>query len=137
MIVTQVLKLTDVQPITSVQEFVPIEQNAMGMSIISLCMQLGIAVSVSASQTIFANKLPKVMHEYAPKVNVTMIQEAGASNARHVVSAEDFPGFLKAYNESVTCMFYFPMAACALAAIVSFALDWRKIGGKDGDDASE
>ncbi|KAJ6781134.1 hypothetical protein PWT90_04853 [Aphanocladium album] len=125
------------EPITSVQEFVPMTQNAMCMSVVSLCMQLGIAVSVSASQTIFANRLPVLMHKYAPNVNVTMIQEAGASNARHVVSAEDFPGFLKGYNEAITSMFYFPMAACALAGVVSFALDWRKIGGKDDEKASE
>ncbi|TQV91822.1 MFS transporter [Cordyceps javanica] len=118
-------------PITSVQEFVPVEHSAMSMSVISLCLQLGLAVSVSASQTIFANQLPVLMHEYAPSVNITMVQEAGAPKARHVVSAEDLPGFLKAYNQAVTEMFYFPTAACALAAILSLALEWKELRSDD------
>lgn len=77
----------------------------MSMSVISLFMQLGIAVSVSASQTIFANQLPPLLRQYAPQVNVSMVQEAGAANARHLIPPNQFSGFLKAYNQAVTDMF--------------------------------
>ncbi|OAA36732.1 Major facilitator superfamily [Beauveria brongniartii RCEF 3172] len=86
-------------------EFLPPAQTAMGLSVISLCMQLGLAISVSASQTVFANQLPSLLHQYAPEVNITMIQEAGATNARDLISADQFSGFLKAYNQAVTEMF--------------------------------
>ncbi|OAA78856.1 Major facilitator superfamily domain, general substrate transporter [Akanthomyces lecanii RCEF 1005] len=121
-------------PITCVQEFVPAAQSAMSMSVISLFMQLGIAVSVSASQTIFANQLPPLLRQYAPQVNGSMVQEAGAANARHLIPPSQFSGFLKAYNQAATDMFYFPMAACALAAVISFALEWKRIGVKDEED---
>ncbi|OAQ99457.1 hypothetical protein LLEC1_07793 [Akanthomyces lecanii] len=122
------------QPPQRPVEFVPAARLAMSMSVISLFMQLGIAVSVSASQTIFANQLPGLLHEHAPNLNVTMVQEAGAAGARNAISAQEMPGFLTAYNQAVTEMFYFPMAACALAAVISFGLEWKKIGGKDKDD---
>lgn len=83
----------------------------MAMSIISLCLQLGLAVSVSASQTIFANRLPGLLHQYAPGVNVTMVQEAGATGAREFITLEQMSGFLKAYNEAVTKMFVSKYAA--------------------------
>ncbi|EJP69096.1 MFS transporter, putative [Beauveria bassiana ARSEF 2860] len=92
-------------PITCVQEFVPPSQAAMSMSVISLCMQLGLAISVSASQTIFANQLPPLLRHYASEVNITMVQEAGATNVQGLISSDQFPGFLKAYNQAVTEMF--------------------------------
>ncbi|KAM3460048.1 hypothetical protein MY5147_000272 [Beauveria neobassiana] len=92
-------------PITCVQEFVPPAQTAMSMSVISLCMQFGLAISVSASQTIFANQLPPLLRHYAPEVNITMVQEAGATNVRGLISSDQFSGFLKAYNQAVTVMF--------------------------------
>ncbi|KAM3523496.1 hypothetical protein MY4038_008159 [Beauveria bassiana] len=112
-------------------EFVPPAQTAMSMSVISLCMQLGLAISVSASQTIFANQLPPLLRHYASEVNITMVQEAGATNVRGLISSDQFPGFLNAYNQAVTEMFYFPTAACALAGVLSFALVWTNIGNKD------
>ncbi|PQK08918.1 hypothetical protein BB8028_0001g09900 [Beauveria bassiana] len=118
-------------PITCVQEFVPPAQTAMSMSVISLCMQFGLAISVSASQTIFANQLPPLLRHYAPEVNITMVQEAGATNVRGLISSDQFSGFLKAYNQAVTVMFYFPTAACALAGVLNFALVWTRIGNKD------
>lgn len=77
----------------------------MSMSVISLFMQLGIAISVSASQTIIANQLPPLLHRCAPQVNVTMVQEAGAASARHLIPHDLSSGFLKAYNQAVTDMF--------------------------------
>lgn len=68
-------------------------------------MQFGLAISVSASQTIFANQLPPLLRHYAPEVNITMVQEAGATNVRGLISSDQFSGFLKAYNQAVTVMF--------------------------------
>jgi hypothetical protein len=71
----------------------------------NLFMQLGNAVSVSAAQTIFNNRLPVLLSRYAPEVNTTMVLQAGATRVRHLVLPEQLPGFLKAYNEAITNIF--------------------------------
>jgi hypothetical protein len=75
------------------------------MSTLNLFLQLGTAVSVSASQTIFDNQLPALLHHHAPDINVTMVLEVGATNVRSLIQPSQFQGFLKAYNQAVTEMF--------------------------------
>ncbi len=83
----------------------PLNQHAVSLSVINLFLQLGTAVSVSACQTIFNNRLPVLLQRYAPEVNVTAVLEAGATNARHFVEPAQMPGFLQAYNQAVTAVF--------------------------------
>lgn len=118
-------------PITAVQEYVPIQHHAVSISILSLFLQLGIAVSVSSCQTIFNNRLPALLQRYAPGVDITMIVEAGATKARHFVEPAQLPGFLYAYNKAVTSVFFFPMAACLVACLASCALEWKPVKAQD------
>ncbi|KAM3537521.1 hypothetical protein ARSEF1564_009553 [Beauveria bassiana] len=92
-------------PITAVQELLPLKQHAVSLSVLNVFLQLGLAVSVSACQTIFNNQLPTLLHRYAPGVNVTAIVEAGATDARHFGEPAQLPGFLHGYNKAVTAIF--------------------------------
>ncbi|KAM3426430.1 hypothetical protein MY4824_009969 [Beauveria thailandica] len=92
-------------PITAVQELLPLKQHAVSLSVLNVFLQLGLAVSVSACQTIFNNQLPTLLHRYAPGVNATAIVEAGATDARHFVEPAQLPGFLHGYNKAVTAIF--------------------------------
>jgi hypothetical protein len=71
----------------------------------NLFMQLGNAVSVSGSQTIFNNRLPVLLSQYAPDVDVNMVLKAGATGIRGLLTPEQLPGFLEAYNRAVTDIF--------------------------------
>lgn len=104
------MRLTNIpmwQPITAVQELVPSKQHPVSLSVLNLFLQLGLAVSVSACQTIFNNQLHTLLHQYAPKLNATMIMEAGATNARHLIEPANLPGFLYGYNKAVIAIFVF------------------------------
>ena len=68
-------------------------------------MQLGLAISVSAAQTIFRNLLPVFLQRYAPTVDVNLVVEAGATSVRELIPAADMPGFLRAYSLAITDMF--------------------------------
>ncbi|KAK9778472.1 putative Major facilitator superfamily (MFS) profile domain-containing protein [Seiridium cardinale] len=92
-------------PITAVQEFVPPAKHAISITSMNLFMQLGNAVSVSSSQTIFNNRLPSLLSRYAPEVNTTMVLQAGATRARSLIPPDQLPGFLKAYNQAITSIF--------------------------------
>lgn len=93
------------QPITAVQELLPLKQHAVSLSILNVFLHLGLATSVSACQTIFNVQLPALLHRYAPDVNVTAIVEAGATDARHFVEPAQLPGFLHGYNKAITTVF--------------------------------
>lgn len=114
-------------PITAVQEFVPPAKHAISISSINLFMQLGNAVSVSSSQTIFNNRLPALLSRYAPEVNTTMVSQAGATRARQLIPPEQLPGFLEAYNQAITNIFYFTTSVAILSFLVSFALEWKRL----------
>ena len=93
------------QPITTVQEFVPLVDNAVSLGVMNLFMQLGIAVSVSVCQTVFDNRLPGLLHQYAPEIDVDLVFKAGVTGIRALIPAASMPGFLKAYNQALTEMF--------------------------------
>ncbi|XWX01817.1 hypothetical protein V2A60_009846 [Cordyceps javanica] len=117
-------------PITAVQEFLPVKQHVVSLSVLNVFLQLGLAVSVSACQTIFNNRLPILLHRYAPGVNATEIVGAGATDARHFVEPAQMPGFLHGYNMAITAVFYFPTAACAVACLISCAFEWKSVSTK-------
>lgn len=89
----------------SVQEEVPAEESATGLTAINLFMNLGIAVSISIGQTIFRNSLPGLLAKSAPDVDPRMVLDAGATNIRGLVMAEQLPGLLVAYNKALARMF--------------------------------
>ncbi|KAL2153675.1 hypothetical protein VTH82DRAFT_4830 [Thermothelomyces myriococcoides] len=105
-IVTTVGRGTTFQvPVVSVQEEVPAEESATGLTAINLFMNLGIAVSISIGQTIFRNSLPGLLAKSAPDVDPRMVLDAGATNIRGLVMAEQLPGLLVAYNKALARMF--------------------------------
>ncbi|CAI4214281.1 unnamed protein product [Parascedosporium putredinis] len=114
-------------PVVAVQEDIPLAESAIALATINLFMQLGLAVSVSAAQTILRNRLPIFLQMYAPNVDANLVAEAGATSVQELVSAEDMTGFLRAYNMAITEMFHFSTAAAALACVVSFALPWQNL----------
>jgi hypothetical protein len=88
-----------------VQGDVPIADTAICLGVINLFMQLGLAVSVSAAQTIFRNQLPVFLKKYAPGIDAQVVVDAGATNVRKLIPAAEMPGFLQAYNLAIADMF--------------------------------
>lgn len=101
----------------------------MSLAVINLFMQLGLATSVSAAQTIFRNQLPLYLAEYAPGIDAQVVVDAGATNVRQLVSAPDMPGFLHAYNLAITDMFV-SLVLCSTAFF--FPRRLRRISADQG-----
>ncbi|KAF3763010.1 putative MFS transporter [Cryphonectria parasitica EP155] len=114
-------------PIISIQETVPAKETAAATSVANLFMQFGTAISISASQSIFDNRLPDLLSQYAPDVDASAVLNAGATEVRGLVAPSQLPGFLLAYNEALVIMFYFPVGCSALAALVGFGLPWNRM----------
>ncbi|GAB1316331.1 hypothetical protein MFIFM68171_06541 [Madurella fahalii] len=119
-------------PVVSIQEEVPSHETATALAVVNLFMNLGCAIAIAAGQTIFRNYLPGLLARHAPLVDPDLVMHAGATNIRGVVSPEELPGLLEAYNTALTQMFYLPAACSALACLASIQLGWGKIGVEDG-----
>jgi len=91
--------------VVSVQEEVPAEEAATGLAVVNLFMNLGTAVAISVSQTIFQSYLPGLLAQYAPETDAGSVLHAGATNIRDLVPADHLPGLLVAYNKALTQMF--------------------------------
>ncbi|KAK4032637.1 major facilitator superfamily-domain-containing protein [Parachaetomium inaequale] len=124
-------------PVVSVQEEVPAEEVATGLAIVNLFMNLGSAVAVSLGQTIFQSYLPRLLAQYAPGVDAGSVINAGATNIRGLVSSEELPGLLVAYNKALALMFYLPAACSALACLVGAGLGWGKLSGAEDINGRE
>jgi len=95
-----------------VQENVAVANSATPLATINLFMQLGIAISVSASQTVFRNQLPVLLRKHAPAIDLNIVVDAGATAVRKLIPPADMPGFLKAYNLAITNMFVCNAPVC-------------------------
>ncbi|KAK4153327.1 putative HC-toxin efflux carrier [Chaetomidium leptoderma] len=124
-------------PVVSVQEEVPAEESATGLAVVNLFMNLGTAVAISVSQTIFHNYLPGLLTQHAPGVDAGSVLDAGATNIQGLVSPEQLPGLLVAYNKALTQMFYLPAACSALACLASIGLGWGRLAAGDESKKEE
>jgi hypothetical protein len=87
-----------------VQEEVPAEETATGLAVVNLRLfrNLGAAVAISVGQTVFQTFLPSLLAEHAPGLDGRSVLDAGATNIRGLVSPEQLPGLLVAYNKLLT-----------------------------------
>lgn len=68
------------------QESVPASENAVSFGALNLFIQLGIAISVSACQTVFNNQLPELLQQFSPDVDVVMVFTAGVTGIRKLIT---------------------------------------------------
>ncbi len=105
--------------------------NAVGIFFNSL----GGAISISIAQNIFSNTLIKEIPKQTKGVNPALVMAAGATHVHSVVSPEQLPGVLVAYNKAVTSSFVLAIACGGLAFCVSWMFEWKSVKGKKLDIA--
>lgn len=91
---------------------------------------LGGAVSISVAQNIFSNDLTKYVPKYAPGVSVSTVVNAGSSNLRSAVTAEQLPGVLLAYCKALDQAYIIPIAFGSVAVICGCFVEWKSVKGK-------
>src|SRR3954451_5659308 len=74
----------------------------------------------------------KTLH-YESHVQAYEVQEAGAAAIRQVVSPQDLPGVLKAYQRGINDNFYLTVGASVATFFLAFAMGFNRIGKKYGD----
>jgi len=89
------------QPVNAVQQTLDPSRMAVGTSIVVFSQFFGGALFLALAETDFSSSLSSALKEFAPGVNETLIFNAGATAVREVVTSQQLPGLLKAYNQAV------------------------------------
>ena len=117
-------------PFIAVQVVLSEKDMPTGNAIAIFFNTLGGAVSISIAQNIFTNKLVSALRTDVPNANVATIIAAGAAHIKDVVTPEQLPGTLRAYNTGVTSAFILPIAVTSIAFLCSLFVEWKSVKGK-------
>lgn len=121
-----------------VQTVMPLSDVPIGTTAASFCQQLGGAVFVSVTQTVFANGLLSGLQENAPTLDPMIFLHSGATSIRPILAelhAEDqLQNVLKGYVRGLSNCFWIAVACAICAFITACTLDWKNIKTGHGQD---
>lgn len=114
-------------PIVAIQNNLKPAQIPVGMSTLVFFQTFGGAIFLAVADTDFASSLLKALDSLEPPVNTRAIVDAGATRFRAVVSSEDLPRVLLAYDRALKNTFYLGAGACVAMFFFSWGLGWKSV----------
>lgn len=111
------------------QVAVPIKDMPIATTLLLFGQTLAGAVFLPVCQSVFQNQLVSNLHDYAPDANYNDILESGITGLRKVVSSEQLPSVLTAYNKALTQSFYVAVAMSSLSILGPVWLDRVSLKG--------
>lgn len=117
-------------PFIAVQVVLEKKDMPIGNAIAIFFNSLGGAISISIAQNIFSNALVKQLPIHAPDVDPRAVIAAGATHIREVVTRNQLPGVLLAYNDALTQAYILAIATAGLATLSSLLFEWKSVKGK-------
>ncbi|CZR52547.1 related to major facilitator (MFS1) transporter [Phialocephala subalpina] len=122
------------QGFTAVQIVLPLDEVAIGTAAVVAFQSLGGAIFVSVGNTILQNTLLSSASSL-PGVDIRAVIDAGASDFRNHVTAEQLPGLLNVYNNALHNVFIAAIPMAGLAIFACCGMEWRNV--KDSKKADE
>ncbi|TWU72845.1 hypothetical protein ED733_002466 [Metarhizium rileyi] len=101
-----------------------------------LMASLGGALSVSAGQAVFTNRLEEYVREFAPQVDPRAVLAAGATGIRSVFAEKVLDGIVRSFNSALTNCFWVSTATAAAAITGAVFVEWKSVKGKNVDMAT-
>ncbi|RVD82330.1 uncharacterized protein DFL_006758 [Arthrobotrys flagrans] len=117
-------------PFVAVQVVLSPDDMPVGNALAIFFNSLGGAISISIAQNIFSNTLLQQLPKLAPRVNPQLVIHAGATAIRMIISAENLPGVILAYNKAITTCFILPIAVGGIAWLCSLGMEMKSVKGK-------
>lgn len=103
------------------------EDIPIGITILSFCNFLGGTVFVSVCQGILSSTLKEQLRHSIPGLDVLSISSSGASDLSSLVSAEQLPLLLRAYDKGIDNVFYCALGLSCLAFAASWFVEWKSV----------
>ncbi|KAK4944494.1 hypothetical protein LTR10_016168 [Elasticomyces elasticus] len=103
------------------------EDIPIGITILSFCNFVGGTIFVSVCQGILSSTLRTQLRQSIPELDVSSISTSGASDLSSLVSADQLPLLLEAYNKGVDNVFYCALGLSCLAFTASWFVEWKSV----------
>lgn len=100
------------------------------MSCLVLTSTLSSSIWITASSSIFADRLKSELSAYSPSVNATELTSVGLSDIRSIVGSARLGDVLLGYDAAVMQTLYLPVALTAATIFGSALIEWRSIKKK-------
>lgn len=119
------------QTVTAVTVVLPMADIAVGTAYVLFIQLLGGAVLVSAAQNVFTKDLiEKLSALDIPNFNPEVVVKAGATTLRSIVSSEQLPAVLEAYNQALVKVFQVGLIVSCLAILGAVRMEWKSVKGQ-------
>ena len=115
----------------SIQVVLPQATLSVGNAAVMFSQTLSGAVFLAVSQSVLSNGLVSHIQEKIPDLDPAMIVAAGATGIRNLVTAEQLPLVLEAYNSAVRDVFIMAVALGGASFIATLGFEWKSIKGKN------
>ncbi|EOA86843.1 uncharacterized protein SETTUDRAFT_88585 [Exserohilum turcica Et28A] len=98
-----------------------------GTGVIFFFQTIGGALSLSAAQSGFANRLINVLARTAPDVNPGAVIGTGATRIRVSFNAQQVPGIIEAYMAGIKVTLALATALTGISALFSLLVQWKRL----------
>lgn len=117
-------------PFLAVQAVLPPKDVSIGGAVVGFGGNIGSALWIVVSVTLFTDRLTAEIHHYSPTTNATMVEDIGLSNIRTQIGSGKLAEILSGYNAAVVETLYVPVALAALTIFGSIAMERRSLKKK-------
>ncbi|CAD0083775.1 unnamed protein product [Aureobasidium vineae] len=107
---------------------------AIGLSFLQFISFFAGSTIITVSQTLLESGLASGLKKILPNLDPSTISGGGASTIRDMVSADQLPGALRVYNDSLRSVWYLGLGLSCLVFVASWGFEWRSVKAKKGDD---
>lgn len=97
------------------------------MTFAVFCQYIGPAIFLTVLDTVLDSRLRVELRELVPDIDPDVVLEAGATGFRKIVSAQDLPGVLKAYSNSLDVVFYILAGGGCFVFFSAFGMGWNHL----------
>ncbi|MCJ1382448.1 hypothetical protein MMC17_005561 [Xylographa soralifera] len=111
------------------------EDISTGVTILNFFAQVGGSIFISICQTILSSTLKSRLASTLPNFDTTGIATSGATEIQQLVSKQQLPILLNAYNAGINNVFYCALGLSFLALIASLFVEWKSV--KSTEKAAE
>lgn len=117
-------------PQLAVQTSLPATDVPLGLAIVLFAQNFGPALFIAIGSAIFTNRLTANLHDYAPGLNVTSIENLGLSDIKDSIGPEKLGDVLLGFDKAVSQTWYLAVALTCMTIIGSATMEWRSVKQK-------
>lgn len=117
-------------PQSAVQNALPPTDTPLGIAIILFAHNVGPALTLSISQTVFTGRLVADLKKAVPSANASSIEHMGLTNLRSAYQNSSLSNVLQGVDKALSQTWYIAVGLTCLSIVGSLSVGWRSIKQK-------